>query len=161
MQTMSKTETFKKYLTEALSTSSVGKASFIITKYLKKTTGQTFFRYPGLEQYKNSDGTGFGLRFYTPNKNISLRFNWKQSALAGLNNLSSVDYWNGKAPAPFHIEFDQSVSLVKTLPIIADIVSAGTAELGKIMTMPDEVPLYEGVLTEARSKHDLDRKSVV
>ena len=156
MQTMSKAENFKKYLTEALSSSSVEKAAFIITKYLKKTTGQIFFRYPGLEQYKNSDGTGFGLRFYTPNKNISLRFNWKQSALAGLNNLSSVDYWNGKAPAPFHIEFDQSVSLVKTLPIIADIVSAGSVELGKIMTMPDEVPLYEGVLTEARSNHDFD-----
>jgi hypothetical protein len=156
MQTASKTETFKKYLTEALSTSSVEKAAFIITKYLKKQTGKVFFRYPGLEQYKSGDGFGFGLRFYTPKKNVSLRFNWKQSNLAGLNNLSSVDYWDGKAQTPFHIEFDQSVSLVKTLPIIADIVASGTPTLGSITTMPDEVPLYEAVLTEANSKYDFE-----
>jgi hypothetical protein len=68
----------------------------------------------------------------------------------------SVDYWNGKSEAPFHIEFDQTVSLVKTLPIIADLISSSTPELGKITTMPDDVPLYEGVLNEARNKHDFE-----
>jgi hypothetical protein len=130
---MSKLTEFKSYLTEALSTSSVEKAAFIIQRYLKKKTGTTFFQYPGLEKYTNSGGTGFGLRLYTTKRNQSIRFNWVQSSLVGLNNLTSVDYWNGKTEVPFHIEFDQSVSLVKTLPIIADIISAGTATLGKIM----------------------------
>lgn len=153
---MSRLQDFKRYLTEALSTSSVEKAAFIIQRYLKKKTGTVFFRYPGLEKYTNPSGTGFGLRLYSAKRNMSVRFNWTQSSLVGLNNLTSIDYWNGKNPVPFHIEFDQSVSLVKTLPIIADILSAGTAELGKIYSMPDEVPLYEGVLNEARGKHDFE-----
>jgi len=153
---MSKLTEFKRYLTEALSTSSVEKAAFIIQRYLKKKTGTTFFKYPGLEKYTNSNGTGFGLRFYTTKRNQSIRFNWTQSALAGLNNLTSIDYWNGKSPTPFHIEFDQGVSLVKTLPIVAEIISAGTVALGKIMTMPDEVALYEGVLSEAANKYDFE-----
>jgi hypothetical protein len=156
MQKYSKSETLKKYLSEALSNSSVDKAAFIISKYLKKQTGYLFFRYPGLEEYSNSDGKGFGLRFYTNKKNISVRFNWTQSSLAGLNNLSSVDFWNGKMPVPFHVEFDKSVSLVKTLPIIADIISSGTPDLGRVSSMPDDVPLYEGVLNEARNKYDFE-----
>jgi hypothetical protein len=156
MQKYMKSETLKKYLSEALSNSSVDKAAFIISKYLKKQTGYLFFRYPGLEEYSNSDGKGFGLRFYTNKKNISVRFNWTQSSLAGLNNLSSVDFWNGKMPAPFHVEFDKSVSLVKTLPIIADIISSGTPDLGRVSSMPDGVPLYEGVLNEAQTKYDFE-----
>jgi len=156
MQKYMKSETLKKYLSEALSNSSVDKAAFIISKYLKKQTGYLFFRYPGLEEYSNSDGKGFGLRFYTNKKNISVRFNWTQSSLAGLNNLSSVDFWNGKMPVPFHVEFDKSVSLVKTLPIIADIISSGTPNLGRVSSMPDDVPLYEGVLNEARNKYDFE-----
>ena len=153
---MSRLTEFTSYLTEALSTSSVEKAAFIIQRYLKKKTGTTFFKYPGLEKYTNPSGTGFGLRLYSVKRNMSVRFNWIQSSLVGLNNLASIDYWNGKNPVPFHIEFDQSVSLVKTLPIIADILSAGTANLGKIYSMPDEVPLYEGVLNEARGSHDFE-----
>ena len=117
---MSRLQEFTRYLTEALSTSSVEKAAFIIQRYLKKKTGTVFFRYPGLEKYKNSNGMGFGLRLYSAKRNMSVRFNWTQSSLVGLNNLTSIDYWNGKSPVPFHIEFDQGVSLVKTLPIIAN-----------------------------------------
>jgi hypothetical protein len=153
---MSKLSDFKQYLSEALSTSSVDKAAFIISRYLKKKTGYVFFRYPGLEQYKNSSEIGFGLRFYTSKRNQSVRFNWKQSSLAGLNNLMSVDFWNGKSETPWRITFDQNVSLVKTLPIVADIIASDTPQLGKITTMPDDVPLYEGVLNEARNSHDFE-----
>jgi hypothetical protein len=146
---MSSLNHYKEYLSEALSTSGVNKAAFIISRYLKKKTGKVFFRYPGLEQYQNSNGVGFGLRFYAVRKGLSVRFNWKQSGAAGLNNLESIDYWDGISSAPFHIEFDQTVSLVKTLPVIADIISSGTPSLGSISTVADGVPLYENVLHEA------------
>jgi hypothetical protein len=146
---------FKQFLSEALSTSSVDKAAFIISRYLKKKTGMVFFRYPGLEEYQNSSERGFGLRFYTVKRNKSVRFNWKQSSMAGLNNLMSVDYWNGKSETPWRITFDENVSLVKSLPIAADIIAMDTPEVGRVTTPPDDVPLYEGVLMEAKA-HDYE-----
>jgi len=154
---MTKLAAFKSYLTESLSTSSVKKASFIIQRYLKKKTGYVFFAYPGLEKFTNTTvGTAYGLRFYAAKRNQSVRFNWTQPAVAGLNHLSSIDYWNGKIDAPFHIKFDETVSLVKILPIIAEIIKNGGAQPGKIMSMPDEVPLYEGVLMEASKNYDFE-----
>lgn len=143
---MSNTYNSKKYLMEAMSTSSVTKASLLITKYLKKKTGYTFFRYPGLEVYKNTKGKGFGLRFYANKKNVSVRFNWTSASTVGLVGLSSVDFWDGKIDTPWNIEFDTEVSIVKTLPLIADIISNG-GSAGYVYTIPDGVALYESSMS--------------
>jgi len=156
---MSNVISFKSYLAEAMSNSSTDKAAFLIAKYLKKKTGVILFRYPGIEAFKNADGAGFGLRFYSNKKNVSLRFNWKSASQAGFVNLASIDYWNGKAPAPFHIEFNQSVSIVSVLPIVADMLKDNSIELGTVRTMPDDVPLNEDhsydFLAEAANMSDI------
>lgn len=142
---------FKSYLTEGVSPANIGKASFIIQKYLKKKTKLNLFQYPGIEQFKNSKGKGFGVRFFTSKKNISIRFNWRASASVGLANLESITYWNGKEEKPYVITFDKTVSLVKTLPAVADIMISGKVP-SKIYTMPDDVSLnesYEDTLFEA------------
>lgn len=136
---------FTQYIAEAISTSSANKAVFLIAKYLKKKTGISFFRLPGIEQYRNSKGKGFGLRFFTNKLNLSVRFNWTHSSSIGLIGLHSVDFWNGINDAPYHIEFDADVSLVKTLPIIADIVKDRNPDLGRIYTLPDDIPLNESI----------------
>ena len=147
---MSTTLSFKGYLSEAISSSSADKASFIIAKYLKKKTGYTFFRYPGLEAFRNTKGKGFGLRFYTSKKNRSIRFNWISSSAVGMIGLNSIDYWDGISDTPWHIEFDSDVSLVKTLPIIASMLSGTKPELGSFYTLPDGVSLEEaGVVSES------------
>ena len=97
---MSTTLSFKGYLAEAISSSSADKAAFLIAKYLKKKTGYFFFRYPGLEGFKNTKGKGFGLRFYTNKKNRSIRFNWISATAVGMIGLHSIDYWDGIADAP-------------------------------------------------------------
>lgn len=140
---MSTTLSFKGYLAEAISTSSADKAAFLIAKYLKKKTGMIFFRFPGLEVFKNTKGKGFGLRFYTNKKNRSVRFNWISTSTVGMVGLHSIDYWDGVNDTPWHIEFDKEVSLVKTLPIVASIVSNVKPELGTFYTLPDGVPLEE------------------
>jgi len=140
---MSITLSFKGYLAEAISSSSADKAAFLIAKYLKKKTGYTFFRYPGLEAFRNTKGKGFGLRFYTSKKNRSIRFNWISSTAVGMIGLNSIDYWDGISDTPYHIEFDTEVSLVKTLPIITSILSNTKPELGSFYTLPDGVPLEE------------------
>lgn len=146
------------WLAEAISTSSADKAAFIIAKYLKKKTGYRFFRYPGLEVYKNTSGRGFGLRFYTNKKNKSIRFNWRNSSIVGLIGLASVDYWDGINAVPWHIEFDTEVSLTKTLPIIVSLINEGKPSMKSFYTMPDGVSLDEAdvvvesaYLTEAKS----------
>ena len=132
---------FKSYIVEAMSSGSSQQASFLIKKYLKKKTGLSFFS-AGTEIYHNDSGRGYGIRFYDLKKNTSLRFNWESPSQIGLSHLVSVDFWNGESDAPYHIEFDKEVSLVKTLPIIADIVSSG-GYTGEVSTMPDNVPLDE------------------
>jgi hypothetical protein len=147
---MSTTLNFKKYLTEAISSASADKAAFLIAKYLKKKSGLIFFRYPGLETFKNAKGRGFGMRFYSSKKSRSIRFNWKNASAVGMVGLHSIDYWDGISTAPWHIEFDTDVSLVKTLPIVASIISNVKPELGTFYTLPDGVPLEEaGVVAES------------
>lgn len=163
---MSTKLSFTKYISEAISTSSADKAAFLIAKYLKKKTGLTFFRYPGIEEFRNAKGKGFGLRFYTNRKNISVRFNWTATSNVGMVALQGIHFWTGRSDVPYYLFFDETVSLVKTLPMVGqllkDIVDQSNIELGKVYTMPDDVPLNESVsrgfieLNEAKGGMDVE-----
>ena len=154
---------FKEYITEELSTGSLEKASTIILRYLRKKTGvKKMFAAAGLEKFKNSNGAGYGVRFYAPGKKIeSIRFNWVNVGSANSSNLSSIDMWNGSSQGPtYHIAFDRDVSLVQVLPQIADMLKSGKVKTGKFVTYPTDVPLNESVdedlalLTEAVDPDD-------
>ena len=97
---------FQEYLTEELGTSSLEKVSRVILKYLRKKTGfKSMFANLGLEKYKNSNGIGYGLRYYIPGKKIeSIRFNWLTKGSSNSSNLASIDMWTptGKGIA-YHI----------------------------------------------------------
>ena len=137
---------FKEYLKEELATSSLEKAGFIILKYLRKKTGyKSMFANLGLEKFKNSNGAGFGLRYYALGKKIeSIRFNWKSVGGASSQNLSSIDMWNGSTQGPnYHISFDRDVSLVQVLPQIADMMKSGKVKSGKFISYPKDVSLNE------------------
>lgn len=137
--------TFKEFITEELSIMSLDKAIVLITKYLKRKTGIEFFRYPGIEKYKNNSGVGFGIRFYSAKKSLSVRFNW-DTPKPQIMGLGSVDIFLGNTtPAkPYNISFDNRVSLVKTLPIIANILTNKKIPTSPIYTLPDGVLLNEG-----------------
>jgi hypothetical protein len=103
---------FKEYITEELATGSLEKAGKIILKYLRKKTGyKSMFANLGLEKFKNSNGAGYGLRYYAPGKKIeSIRFNWKNVGGASSQNLVSIDMWNGSTQGPsYHISFLKSL----------------------------------------------------
>jgi hypothetical protein len=136
-------KSFKTYLSEGLAPSSLPKADFIIRKYLRKKTALDLFRYPGVEEFTNSRGKGYGLRYFVPRKGYSLRFNWKQANLMGFANLSSVTFWNGHDPKPYVLDFKNDVSLVKVLPILVDIIKTGRVVDQEVYTLPDDVPLNE------------------
>ena len=139
---------FKEYITEELSTGSLEKASAIILKYLRKTTGiKQMFVNQGIEKFKNSNGAGYGVRFYAPGKKIeSWRFNWTSVGSASSSNLSSIDLWNGSTQgANYHISFDREVSLVQVLPQLADMIKGGTVKSGKFVTYPNDIALNESI----------------
>lgn len=137
---------FKTFITEDLSINSMDKALFIIAKYLKKKTGLTFFRMPGIEKFSGPNGKGFGIRFLSSKKNMSVRFNWTNGN-PKVASLASLDIYLGNVDAKsIRLDFDTSVSLVKTLPIIVDIINNKAKPTGDIWTLPDGVPLNESDL---------------
>jgi hypothetical protein len=139
---------FKEYITEELSTGSLEKASKIILKYLRKKTGiKKMFVTAGLERFKNSTGSGYGLRYFAPGKKIeSFRMNWTNKGSANSNNLSSIDLWNGSTQGPtYHIEFEREVSLAQVLPQLADMLKSGKVKSGPFQSYPSDVSLKEDV----------------
>lgn len=162
---MEHNKSFTEYLAEAdISTGSIDKAFFLITKYLKRKTGLNFFKLPGVEKFSNSKGKGYGARFFDAKKNFSIRFNVDSSQMTS-RNITSVDIWlNSKTP--IHIKYDRNVSFVKIIPGIANILK--TKKIPTVMyTLPDNVPLNEGfsgeqnllidmaIITEATTSGDV------
>jgi hypothetical protein len=115
-----KEETKPALLAEAINTAQLDTVSKLISTYLSRKVGVPFFHYPEVEHYKNAKETGFGVRFFFGLK--SIRFNWKDASINSAA-LKSIDVWVGKGPAiDYHIEFDTQISLVKTLPIVAEFL---------------------------------------
>jgi hypothetical protein len=132
-------------IVESLSSPGIEKAAQIILKYLRRKTGtKKMFYSIGAEEFTNSNGSGFGVRFFAPGKKIeSFRFNWK-SVGGGMNNLHSIDVWtSGKTGPDNRIEFQREVSLVQVLPQFAEIFNSGKVKTGPIRTLARDVSLNE------------------
>lgn len=141
---MSKNNTsFKDFLSEGISAGSIEKATFLMIKYLKKKTGLNLFALPGMEQYKGSAGKGFGLRLFSNKNGVSVRLNFASSR-AQTNALVSFDVWLGDGKPSTRVEFGSMTSVVKILPIIANIINNKGAKDKYVYTNPDGVPLNEG-----------------
>lgn len=145
---------FKEYFTENVTPENALKVADIISKYIAKKTGKTFFRFPGIEKYKNSGDSGFGLRMFSSKGNQSIRFNYNSAGSIGLTNLASVHYWNGEDSSPFFVEFDSRVSVIKVLPIIVDMINNKEIKLGSTMSPPDDVPLNENETMDSSTMFD-------
>lgn len=116
-------------LQEAIRAKDLSPAIALITKFLKSKTGAKVYAYPEPEVLRTASGTKLvGIRMFVSKQGYkSVRFNWKNVGELGSFGLVSVDYWDGsKTPQPIpskHIEFDIAQSLVKVLPIVADVIN--------------------------------------
>lgn len=116
-------EDHNEVIEEAVSSGQIDSVAKLVASYLGRKLGTKFIRLPGVEQYKNSNESGFGIRYFF-GKAQSVRFNWKDMSLNSAA-LRSVDIWTGKgSDIDHHVTFNTNVSLVKTLPMIADILKA-------------------------------------
>lgn len=143
---------FSKWLIkEAISATAVDSVNKIVKSFLAKKLGTKVYAYPGVEQFANSAGRGYGVRyFYGGDK--SIRFNWKGANINAFT-LDSVDLWDGTSHDPnWHMEFDSQQSLVKTLPLIIDFIQSpfGT---GSFYLIPDDSKssIKEEYLVEAQN----------
>lgn len=134
---------FKQFVTEDIDVKNIDDATKLMGSYLTKKVGTKFFRYPGLEKYKSGDDTGYGVRLYSKDAKHSVRFNWATKSV-NIAALKSVDVFDSKGTKKT-IEFDKKVSLVKSLPLVADLIN-GQLKGKDLWTAPDDVPLNESVI---------------
>ena len=137
-------KSFKNYLFEGISPAGLHKAAILIKSYLHRKLGVEMFNFPDAEEFKNDEtGHGYGIRFFIPNGNRSVRINWSAPNSIGLSNVISADVWIDSS-TPYHVKFDSDLSLAQSLPVIADILS-GEAKSGHFLTPPTKIDLNESV----------------
>jgi hypothetical protein len=130
-------------LLEDLYEAAVGKkrasaAMSTIISYIEKKMGFKL-RKLGIEQYKNSNDAGFGMRYVEDGTTNCIRFNW---AVGKSAEIESVDLWNGTKHDPnFHISF-KGTSLAQSLPTLVKILKK--PKIGSHPNVPEEA------LTEAK-----------
>lgn len=158
-------DTFRSYLLEAVSTSKLDKVGELVASYLSRRGGVKILQMPDVEKYSNSNGSGVGLRFFVYKDSSSFRLNFSSegSIDSGSSSLESVDFWSGGGTdnsPDMNVEFDTSISLVKTLPIVGNILQGRVKPGDSIYTAPDGVPMNESTevveLLEAARKGDPD-----
>lgn len=101
-----------------------------IISYLERVIGVKLIHIPGVEHFKNSKESGWGIRYVFDGSTKMIRFNWDSEAAAGKStSITSIDIFNGKHDPSIHIRPD-GVSLVKVLPSLAGQLISPT--MGKI-----------------------------
>ena len=137
-------KSFKNYLSEGISPAGLHKAAVLIKSYLHRKLGTELFHMPEAEEFKSDvSGHGYGIRFFIPNGNRSVRINWSAPNAIGMTGVESADVWLD-SKTPYHVKFDAALSLAQTLPVIADILT-GDTKSGHFLTPPTKVDLNESM----------------
>ena len=138
-------------LESKVSGSSASLAIDKMVSYFQRKLGVKLIKIPGVEHFKNSDDTGFGIRYVISGTAKCIRFNWKSEPVAGKTaELQSIDYFNGKSRDPLFQIHTRGLSLVKCLPTIVDILQS--PKMGKHVIFPveEKEALTESVVMEAK-----------
>jgi hypothetical protein len=134
-----------KNLQEAkISGAKVGSAMSKIISYLERQMSFKL-RKLGVEKFKNSTESGYGIRYVEDGTVNCIRFNWEGTKSS---EIVSVDLWNGSSRDPnFHIVF-KDVSLAKSLPTLVQVLRKP-----KVGTVPvkAEPALAEAIYDPMRS----------
>jgi hypothetical protein len=141
-------KSYSDYLVEAVNAKDVHVVALLIQKYLTKRVGQTFHRMPGYETFMVAGKTFTGVRFFYKTDSC-VRFNWLGKSL-NQDVLDSITIWKNK-DTKFDVTFDHSVSIVKILPQIVDILK--TPRVAEFDFVP--VDVNESELTEAEVLNEM------
>lgn len=122
-----------------------------ILKFIGRKLGHKLIHVPGVEHFKNSNQTGWGVRYILGGTLKCIRFNWRSEGAAGnALQLMSIDIFDGKHHNPsFTIKTD-GVSLVQVLPAVVNVML--NPHIGNEYVFPVSAgeAMSESVLTEAK-----------
>ena len=146
---------FKTFIAEAIASSSMDKAASLISAYLHKHIQSPVIHMPEPEGYHGSNGAGFGIRFFIPKGNKSLRLNWSAEGNVGnTSSLSSADVWLS-GDEHYHFAFQGDESLVKTLPFIVSILDGKESpKTGTHIIVPED-NLAESYIVENAEANEI------
>lgn len=131
---------------EAVSIQNMGRVSDLIISYFSRNLKTNLVKMPGGEEYFNSTGAGFGLRFFMErdlNKFDSIRFNWAKKRINSAA-VDSVDLFS-KGKNVYNITFDTNTSLVKVLPFLLDFIK--NPKMGTVSYITKDNTLSEQRIT--------------
>lgn len=111
-------------INEAIRPKDFVKAGTLILNYFKKNGFGQAVKMPGVEEYKNANERGVGIRYFYGGIK-SVRLNWVGTGPQS-NIISSADIWfddkNTSGGSDIHIQFGKSLSLVKALPALLNVM---------------------------------------
>lgn len=138
-------------LHEAISGGKVDAAMNKIISYLERALAVRMIKIPGVEHFKNSKNTGWGVRYVIDGSTRMIRFNWQSAPSAGKSNsIISVDVFDGKHDPSIHIK-PEGVSLVKVLPALAgQLVKPKMGSHPVFIAKPEAALAESAILTEAK-----------
>ncbi len=115
---------FSEYIVEGIQTNHFEQAVKNIVSYIESKLGKLYV-YPEIEHFSNTDGSGFGLRYFLENGK-SLRFNWTKATNS--SSLDSITLWTGKTKTPNFVirgpggSSLSDISLAQVLPALVKII---------------------------------------
>ena len=140
---------FSQILEAVVGTHHVDAALKNMISYLGKSLNVSFIRIPGVEHFKNSSGTGWGMRYVYKGSTKSIRFNWASEPGTGKSNqLVSIDYFDGSSGSPTYNFATEGISFVKILPVFAHQLEAPIP--GQHPVFATSTHLHESALLEAK-----------
>lgn len=99
------------YVKEAFQEKDMQKATALIKSHLEKKIGIKLYQKFGVDYFKNSKGSGEGIRYFLPDGR-SLRFNFSNG------EIESVDIWKADVKDPTVTVETKGISITQILPFI-------------------------------------------
>ena len=132
----------------------IGQVDAAMTKviaYLERALATRLIKVPGVEHFKNSKETGWGVRYIIDGSTHCIRFNWASEPKAGSSNaIISIDVFNGSHDPAFNLHAD-GISFVKILPALAgQLVKPRKGTFAVFSAKPEKEAVSESILTEAK-----------
>lgn len=152
---------------EDIQVSQFERAEAIILKFLFKKVGRQFIRLGGPDfyvRYQQGNDKGIGIRYLIKGSQpvASIRLNWSEKKKSS-KEVSSVDFFYKRQDKPTFRLLTQGLSLVKVLPVVADLLVNRTIPKESIPVItdtkkaqPSELLQEHRLFEEARFKANIE-----
>lgn len=139
-------------LTKLFEQSSTGNLALSkMIAFVSRKLDTKFIRIPGVEHFKNSHESGYGVRFVESGSTLCIRFNWKSEASVGsVNGLMSIDIFTGKSHDPNFTIHATGISIAQALPAVLDAIQSPKVGKHKVFPVAPKDALTEAFIFEAR-----------